>query len=351
MTKIEWTEKTWNPLAGCTILSPACRGCFAMKDAHRLAGNPNPKIATKYAGTTKTVKGKPVWTGRVNIASDEVLTQPLRWKKPRMIFVNSMSDIFHEAVPEEAIDRIFAVMALCPQHTFQLLTKRPERMRVYLKSEPYDAINAQAGTLMLWEAMPERDVGPLSNVWLGVSVEDQKRADERIPVLLDTPAAVRWISAEPLLGPIDLTGFLPCRCEKSTDCPTPADFKCWSNIATLDWVVCGGESGPTARPMHPDWARSLRDQCNAASTPFLFKQWGSWLPGQFGPPPALEWQGNGPIDDANLFPADWDHEPKWDDGMAYIDEGEQVFFYKAGKKAAGRLLDGIEHNGFPEVAT
>jgi protein gp37 len=219
-TKIQWTDATWNPIAGCSILSSACTNCYAMAQAARIvrcaAGLGR---TTHYADTITTVKGKPVWTGEIRAAPDHVLTQPLRWRRPRRIFVNSMSDLFHEAVPDAWIDRIFAVMALAPQHTFQVLTKRPERMRAYISDLSRDAeglfnalscvrLKRAAEYVVRNDPRPAYDWKPgwpLPNVRLGVTAEDQPRADERIPILLDTPAAKRFVSIEPMLGPVDLT--------------------------------------------------------------------------------------------------------------------------------------------------
>ncbi|SNY94088.1 protein gp37 [Cohaesibacter sp. ES.047] len=282
-SKIEWTEATWNPIAGCSVASPGCKNCYAMTSvAPRLAANPK---TPHYHGTVeKTAKGKYVWTGKIGVAGEDKLMQPLRWKKPRMIFVNSTSDLFHPNVPENVIDRIFAVMALCPQHTFQVLTKHPERMRDYsLRKNPnghhpamdYAALMAATGS---WNT-PAVDLfcWPLPNVWLGVSIEDQPRADERIPHLLGTPAAKRFVSCEPLLGPVDLSELTRLDGTHVYSCLPPVDVNQqddeW-NGATVDWVICGGESGAGARPMHPDWARSIRDQCVAADVPFFMKQMG-----------------------------------------------------------------------------
>ena len=200
------------------------------------------------------------------------LDQPLRWKKPRHIFVCAHSDLFHEKVPDEWIDQVFGVMALCPQHVFQVLTKRPRRMRSYVLDrccdDSGDLLESIANSVYgLSEAsLDEIDDAvlkwPLPNVWHGTSVEDQLTANQRIPLLLETPAAVRWISAEPLLE--EVTVF-------SLDGPVDV-YK--GMESPLHWVVCGGESGPRARPMHPDWARSMQDQCEAAGVPFFFKQWG-----------------------------------------------------------------------------
>lgn len=252
-SKIEWTDETWNPVRGCSKVSDGCRNCYAMRQAHRFSGP-----GKAYEGLTQLVKGKgPQWTGEVRCVP-EFLEAPLRWKKPRRVFVNSMSDLFHPEVPFEFVDRVFAIMGQCPEHTFQILTKRPELMREYV--EWWGRVIKPLGAVY-W---------PLPNVWLGVSVEDQAMADERIPILLQTPAAVRWLSMEPLLGPVDLQ---------------LVDFDGATGLAVLDnppwqvrWVVVGGESGPGARPMHPDWVRSIRDQCQTANVPFLFKQWGAWIP-------------------------------------------------------------------------
>ncbi|WP_420406945.1 DUF5131 family protein [Hoeflea sp.] len=364
MTKIQWTGRTWNPIAGCDIVSPGCRNCYAMRDAHRLAHNPNPKVAAKYAGTTKLVKGKPVWTGRVNVADDDTLLLPLRTRKPTTWFVNSMSDLFHGNVPDEVIDRIFAVMALCPHHTFQVLTKRSARMREYLRNKGIPSRIAEiirdvgyAGGVsdIHVEACAdsvcyEGETGewPLINVWLGVSAEDQTRADERIPDLLATPAAIRFVSAEPLLGQMDLRRWLP-----ATGGASLASSRSTSASATpcLDWIIVGGESKAGSRPMHPDWARSIRDQCASAGVPLFFKQWGDWLP--WAPEHGPSWKAqNGDSEDGlALFPDDMDKDRKWDSGLwAIPEELEHFAFQKVGTKKAGRLLDGVEHNGMPESA-
>jgi protein gp37 len=299
-TKIEWTTETWNPLAGCSKVSDGCKNCYAIKDAVRLAGNNNPKIASKYNGTTKNGNN---WTGQINFASEEVLTQPIRWTRPRMIFVNSMSDLFHENVSDEWIDKIFAVMALSPQHTFQILTKRADRMRDYfVKHFTRHLIGVEANKITKrGHPLTEKGFGmkcdfdvcnmvfPLPNVHLGVSVENQKAADERIPLLLETPAAVRWLSCEPLLGEVDLTSLnrevgkiIPHT--HSIDCLRGANWiyndihktKDYYNRGNrISWVVVGGESGNGARPCNIDWIRSIVKQCKASSVPVFVKQLGS----------------------------------------------------------------------------
>jgi protein gp37 len=267
-TRIEWTDATWNPITGCSVVSPGCTNCYAMKLAGtRLKHHPSRK------GLTTLTKAGPVWNGKLRF-NEGWLDQPLRWREPRMIFVCAHGDLFHEAAPDEWIDRVFAVMAMSTQHTFQVLTKRPERMQEYLEAGPIrrEAIIGQMHMLGAhFAAIP----WPLPNVWLGVSVERQQEADERVPILLGTPAVVRWISAEPLLGPVDLTTI-----DVSGDREiAPLGWNHLGRLAEgepegprLDWVVVGGESGKDARPMHPDWARSLRDQCSAAGVPFFMKQ-------------------------------------------------------------------------------
>jgi protein gp37 len=286
---IQWTESVWNPTTGCDRVSPGCGiarfpgdavgGCYAMAMAKRL----------KAMGQAKYQRdGDPRTSGPGFglTVHEDALTIPLRWKKPRRIFVNSMSDLFHDEVPDEFIHRVFAVMAATPQHTYQLLTKRHARMRSMLRDECRCGSGHQPGIHFLsaidWAAtkhsptyVPGLPTGlyhqirwPLPNVWVGVSVEDQKWADIRIPALRDTPAAVRWLSCEPLLDPINLSEHLaPAE-------PAPAFTAAWDR-GDLGWVVAGGESGPNARPCNPDWLRSMRDQCQDAGVPFFAKQLGA----------------------------------------------------------------------------
>ena len=294
MSRIEWTEKTWNPVVGCTILSPGCTNCYAMKQAHRIqamyhganlqAGRGAPYPPSPYDGTTKDTKAGPVWTGKVAWGGDEKLLEPLRRKRPTTYFVNSMSDLFHEDVPDEWIDRVFAVMALSPQHTFQVLTKRAKRMREYCtglagklswrRAAIGDAMFEISGRA-IGQHQPEM---PLPNVWLGVSAEDQPRADQRVPELLATPAAVRFVSAEPLLGPI----VMPLAWLRQGDNGAwPHDVMPGTG---LDWIIVGGESGPNARPMQVPWARSIVQQCKASGVACFVKQLGAdpiWEDGAF----------------------------------------------------------------------
>lgn len=254
------------------------------------------------------------------------------WRRPRRIFVNAMSDLFHEEVPDEFIDQVFAVMALSPDHTFQVLTKRPQRMRKYLSS----------GHLPLWKrwgmAAVDMDVDaglwiptfrgvdplpwPLPNVCLGVSVEDQPTANERIPLLLQTPAAVRWVSAEPLLGPVDFKAIVTGCGSSAIGCSCSVDEGACSIHPTLDWIVGGGEFGPGARPMHPEWVRSIRDQCVEAGVAFNFKQWGEWAPNCLC-------------------------ESKQPCRTIERPEGVPGVMFRCGKKAAGRTLDGKIWDEYP----
>ncbi|MDH5279572.1 MAG: phage Gp37/Gp68 family protein [Thermoleophilia bacterium] len=296
-SKIQWTDATWNPTVGCSPVSEGCRNCYAAREAIRLAGNPSPAVGELYAGTSD-LRGAgsarhAVFTGIVRTAPDR-LEAPLRWGRPRRVFVDSMSDLFHEDVPDEYLDRVFAVMALSPRHTFQVLTKRPERMADYMDrlGGRLDALNDHAATFMHWDDMPTATF-PLANVWLGTSVENQAAADERIPHLLSTPAAVRFLSCEPLLGPLELRqawrdylegwdsepthvcGGDEERCARL--CPEVEQFQ----TPRVDWVIVGGESGPGARPCDVAWVRSVVEQCRSAKVPAFVKQLGRWITGDY----------------------------------------------------------------------
>lgn len=381
-TKIEWTDATLNVVNGCSVISPGCTNCFAMRSGGRnLPGHPS-------TGLTQPSKAGHVWTGEIRF-NETALLQPLRWRRGRRIFWNAHGDLFHENVPDACIDRCFAVMALTPQHQHQVLTKRSARMRRYCSDPRTPARIARAildmvvaGTAKIVEPWPVQTIGdidapsdvtvawPLPNVWLGVSVEDQQRADERIPDLLATPAAVRFLSCEPLLGPVDLRwiaepdeekdgvidALLGCNwVEVPGDDFQPArpghqDRRMGRWVVSgddhilanrkLDWVIVGGESGKGARPMHPDWARSLRDQCAAAGVPFHFKQWGLFTPS--GP-------GAHPVDYRDCAGA-----VAWPDGVVTLQGGDPAehggagqHMYRATKAIAGRLLDGVQHDGTP----
>lgn len=334
---IEWTDATWNPWHGCHKVSQGCKNCYMFRDKARYGQDPNVVVRSK----TK-------------------FYDPLKWKEPRTIFTCSWSDFFiEEADPWR--DEAFAIMALTPQHTYQVLTKRPDRMLEYFKDGPWpwirlvdiddDATGEQiraANFVYQWAHRHEGE-GPLSNVWLGVSVEDQKTANERIPLLIQTPAAKRWLSIEPLLGPLNLAAM-------------PVAEGVWWNALTgryqiddgrevvdkglpvrdnpLEWAVAGGESGPDARPMHPDWVRQVRDDCIAAGVPFFFKQWGEWLPVEpdwcSDAPNDREWVGKGLIKMGSK-------------GQTAQPGNNFEWLKKVGKKKAGRILDGRTWDEMPEV--
>jgi protein gp37 len=292
VSTIEWTDASWNPVRGCTKVSPGCKHCYAETFAERFRGVP----------------GHPYEQGFDPRLAPEVLEQPLRWRKPRRIFVCSMADLFHDKVPDDYIAAVFGVMAACPQHTFQVLTKRAERLAkwfawvdererqrrvLYPDHEPAWRVGQMLALALLSASSlsgfrpsrkttghesfdPRLQPWPLPNVWIGVSAERQMEAQARIPLLLQAPAVVHFVSAEPLLGPLDLDriqspgGFWNCL-RRSIMLTSPNDPR------RVGWVIAGGESGPGARGMDPAWALSLRDQCVAARVPFFFKQWGGVL--------------------------------------------------------------------------
>ncbi len=349
-SKIEWTDATWNPIrarrrdhgAGpvthvgwhCEKVSAGCDNCYAeginLRLGTKLPFKPGHLIHTARGGDPR---------GEVEVFLDErMLTAPLRWKKPRLIFVNSMTDSFGRFVTDEMLDRMFAVMALAPQHTFQVLTKRAARMREYVSPTPTATGPCVQDRLWrLYHASGSKHVPawPLPNVWLGVSAEDQQRADERIPDLLATPAAVRFGSFEPLLGQLDVAWALGHPFGIAAGFLQRGHFSPGAEkLRGLDWIIVGGESGRHARPMHPDWARSLRDQAQAAGVPFLFKQHGEFARAD------------------NLLPRQPGDVTYWPDGSigtgnANDNGGPGWSLRRIGKKAAGRLLDGVEHNGMP----
>lgn len=239
-SRIEWTDATWNPITGCTPVSEGCEHCYAKRMANRFKGRFGYPDDDPF---------------RVTFHEDR-LYEPMSWKKPRRVFVCSMGDLFHEDVQLDWIEQIFERMREYDLHEYMLLTKRPSRVLEYWKWRKE-----------IWLGGHMTSRWP-NNVWLGVTAENQRTADERIPILLQTPAAVRFVSVEPMLGPVAIQTYLPAtlpRLDRAISGTRGAD---------LDWVICGGESGPGARPMHPNWARSLRDQCATARVPFFFKQWG-----------------------------------------------------------------------------
>jgi protein gp37 len=373
-TGIEWTDSTWNPVRGCTRVSEGCKHCYAELLAARFsdAGMWGHGLAVRHKRPDGGMEGR--WTGLVQLADDKKLLWPLRFKghpqalaedRPTKIFVNSTSDLFHESLPDAAIDQVYAVMALSAgrsehkmigsrlhqvrhNHIYQVLTKRAARMRRYL-TDPLTPprIGRAIRELQARQGWPTLTIDaadayfrsftswPLPNVWLGVSAEDQATADERIPDLLASPAAIRFISAEPLLGPINLNsnlgGTLWMGGQRgcgglhhgtgAPECPRELhhhhDDRCRRG---LNWVIGGFESGPRARPGHPAWMRQLRDQCGDAGVAFFFKQWGEWAP-------------------LNQVP-----------GIDAGDLPERDEPFRVGKHAAGAMLDGREHKAFPQVA-
>lgn len=285
-TKIEWSEKVWNPVTGCEKLSAGCKHCYAES------------VAKRFWGERKFMDVQ---------CHPERLEQPLHWRKPRKIFVCSMGDLFHDAVLGRFIGAVFASMMLAPQHTYQILTKRPSRMKEWILDMTSGELAARAAWARMvcgaslagrFREMP----WPAPRIWLGVSVENQETADERIPLLLQTPAAKRFVSYEPALGAVDFRHFLA--------------------TSEIHQIICGGESGPKARPLHPDWARDTRDQCVAAGVPFFFKQWGEWMPCKFCGASGMHHGAYCRICDSGMR--------------------------RVGKKAAGRELDGKIWEQIPE---
>lgn len=337
-TNIEWTDETWNPVTGCTVKSDDCKNCYAMT----LAGTRLKNHPSRAGLTRQNADGKHIWTGEVRF-NEAWLTQPLKWKKPRMIFVCAHGDLFHEDVPDEWIDRVFAVMALAPHHIFQILTKRPDRMRDYLTNIDVQRIISAAhkidsvggSELNADHNILGDPIFPLRNVWLGTSVGDQKTADERITPLLETPAAVRWLSCEPLLGPIEFDHLWWWRDVRDAS----GDIIDYNS--GIDWVVTGGESGKTARPMHPDWTRHIRDECEAANVPFFFKQWGEYAPHPSGEEVTIR-QFHSSIRYVGIDTGECKPNP---------DRHTDQTMRRMGKKKAGRKLDGKTHDAFPQVAS
>lgn len=376
-TKIEWTARrnpdgtvtpgaTWTPLQArrrdtgktgvhCVKVSAECKNCYAERFNQR--GMP-----AHGTGLPFTVLN----TEKVEMfLNPGILEQPLKWKRPRTIFVCSQTDLFGEFVPDELIDRVFTVMALCPQHRFLVLTKRAERMHRYITGDGApddesmrDRMDEAAQEFEACHAdMSHPERWPLPNVWLGVTAGTQKSWDERAPWLCKTPAAKRFVSCEPLLEEIN-TRFP----SGASLVDFPAGFQNWTEAkreewiqmqarATcmtraeigIDWVIVGGESGPGARPMHPDWARSLRDQCVAAGVPFHFKQWGEWQNGS-GLNPANDGVvlNDGMVLGMALNNVDYEVRTNWHSYRSTV-------MSRVGKKAAGRLLDGREWNEVPSA--
>jgi protein gp37 len=353
-TGISWTDATWNPIRGCSRVSEGCRNCYAEAIAYRFSGpgQPYEGLVQRELRTSPVPERLPLWNGQIKFVEEHVL-DPLGWKKPRRIFVNSMSDLFHPNVSDQWIAWIVAVMVRAHWHTYQVLTKRPERMACLLASEDFwrlvdfEVQRCEGGDFLY--------TPPLAHIHWGVSVEDQETADQRLPLLQATPAAVRFVSIEPLLGAVGLRRYIwPVCWHWDSKYRTPelaiaagayAEQKPQALVSAqavfLDWVIVGGESGPGARPMHPDWVRSLRDECVTAGVPFFFKQWGEWS----------QYYDTALDPDLRNVPK---HTPNRErvvnlaGGHGF--HGERVVFMRrVGTKAAGCLLDGVEHHQFPQV--
>lgn len=337
-TSIEWTDHTLNPgIYGCTEVSPACANCYAATMAHRLSA-----MGVYPEGITEKKAAGIGWSGKVIVDYDRIglAFDKLPKRKPARVFVTSMSDLFHEDVPFEFVGRVFEEMAARPHLTFQVLTKRPERMKHFLgpiRPTPgcVDCYTSRAvcgrcrGTAVL---RPNRGRGWPSNVWAGTTVEDQKRADERIPHLLRVPAPVRFLSCEPLAGAVNLASYLEDTSDDSAGDvwgmpPGHADEE-HQFLRGIQWVIAGGESGPKARPSNPAWFRSLRDQCAEAGVPFFFKQWGRWSGGR-------EFVGT-----SEAIRKGWVNAHNFGD--------EPVVH--GGRAKDPKTLDGVEHRAFPTAA-
>lgn len=312
-TKIEWATKTWNVFEGCTKCSPGCENCYALKDAWRFSHNPNPKISGPLQGVVQMVNHKPQWTGSVCVV-EERMDQPLKIKAPQWIFVNSRSDTFHPSFGMEDISRVWSTMIEAHWHTFIVVTKRPQRA--------FDFINWYIG-----RNYPDEQayLKAASHIILMATCCNQEEADRNIPMLLKTPAAMRGVSIEPMLGPISLNGYVSL----NRKCFNAAGY-----TDALDWVVSGGESGRNARPVHPDWVRNLLSDCKSTRTPFFFKQWGEWC---------AHLQTDSPMPDS-VHAKCIDREGN----INFCGEGNTVVIHY-GKKQAGNLLDGEKREQLPEV--
>jgi len=391
-TKIEWADVVWNSFRGCLKVSEGCKNCYAITTAHQLntrfknAGNEAArKVAEKYSGLTKVLNnGEKNWTGEVQVDYDTMM-QPFKWKKGKRIFVNSMSDVFYEKISVADIAILFAVMFLTPQHTYMILTKRPERMNEVLNSEEFTRnVNFVVSNMKI-DLLKQKDVKgwlettkeillsnellphcknicsfPFKNIWLGVSVENQATANERIPLLLSTPAHIRFLSMEPLLDAVYLNrisvmmypdrNMLESSCLHTYNVPytsfqgdgKPHMILNCTFKNSIDWVIVGGESGSKARPMNPRWVEHIKNCCEGANVPFFFKQWGEYVPVEnsvHDEPFFINEKGYG-------VPMDFEVIPK---NKIHQFELSNNYVYKIGKHKAGRLLNGKEYNEFPKT--
>lgn len=330
-TKIEWTNflpgysgESWNIVTGCNEASRGCQLCYARGMSHRLTHIGHSK--EKYKGTTKKSPGRKIqWTGLVK-THENLLTKPSEWKNPRVVFVCSMSDLFHKDVPFEFINAAYSVMADNRQHKFLILTKRPDRMVEFQEWK-----STQHG-IEWW---------PSDNIWHGTSVEDQEQANKRLPWLFKVRGKIRFLSCEPLLGPIELIDIATVNAVNHL---FGDDYPPYYGI---QWVIAGGESGSDAQPMHISWVRSLRDQCKNAGVPFFFKQWGEWAIEQADSSinaPFMHW-----VLDTKVFHylrPDGQHKDFSDMEIDFQVAGSS-WMAKVGKSKSGRQLDNLEHNEYP----
>ncbi|MFA6400904.1 MAG: phage Gp37/Gp68 family protein [Salinivirgaceae bacterium] len=341
-TKIEWTNETWNPIIGCSPVSPGCKNCYAEKMAFRLGSMKLERCisALNYSVVVNWKTKK--WNGKTQFVS-QAIEKPLSWRKPRMIFVCSMGDLFHESVPFEWIDKVMAVIACTPQHTYQILTKRPHRMAEYFNQGKEMLIARWEDAvyeLGLCDKNDDPDAAachvnnradrewPLKNIWLGVTAENQEMVNKRVPFLLNIPAAIRFVSVEPMLGAVDLSIYM------ATGWTEPP----YDDI--INWVICGGESGINARPVNHNWVENLKNQCNKYETCLFFKQWGEWIP-------------------VNEVPKSWGNQAdlkgthRWVNEIDGKDTGTRPghMTIRVGKKKAGCTLNGKEYKQFPNTAT
>lgn len=334
--KISWLNmpgyqpETWNPIVGCSKVSPGCDNCYAERMANRL---------THALGGLGTGKNQDAWIGYSDVITNSrwngqtaliksALHKPLTWQTPRIVFVCSMGDIFHESVNPGAFQMVLDRISRCRQHIFILLTKRPENVMPLMNRVGW--------------GLPFPP-----NVWIGVTAENQEQANIRIPILLSIPAAKRFVSIEPMLGPVELgvIHYADANIDSLNGLYNTYPDGQWTQktIKKLDWVICGGESGSKARPMHPDWVRSVRDQCASANVPFFFKQWGEWLPGELkeGKTYYLRSDNQEVYTSTNKERQNFGTHPDKYSGS--------LITTKVGRNAAGNLLDGTEHHNWPTI--
>ena len=372
-SKINWTDASWNPLVGCSKVSEGCRNCYAMTMAARIAnaaqerrrqchfsdGRDVTQTQEAYMNVVTWQKGGrnrenlddvalPIWNNRVVLLGDDAIKLPLRWEKPRRICVNSMADLFHADVPFEFIDKVFAVMGLSRRHTYQVLTKRPDRMAEYVKSRSrsidyWETAARSLGYTFKFQGVDGNTYStcpyPLPNVLLGTSTEDQKTADDRLHHVADL-YDIGWstfLSIEPMIGPVNLSDA----CYAGLRLPMTEGLG-------LSWVIVGGESGPNARPMLPEWAQRVRDDCKANAVPFFFKQWGEWAPGYAA---ANDYQWNRTTRVAWWFNDEWTYGEQTPKQMEEGHRDDEPDVNRIGRRAAGRWLDGETHDEYPVART